>query len=448
MGSLTGGETCPSAQLASETPLIKGRFAMLRRLRICLGFLAISCLSTVSLGQADGLATVPRIPEAGAEFQVAHLRDAAELQLGQKPAGVVYKWTTTVKDNDGRKVNPAAAGLPVPLPNGPAIKVTRARSDSTYTFALHKTAGDIVEDFGPLVLSFGRDGTEATIEVVPAVAAPPIPSVTAPAPPTPAPPAVPPAPPVPAPPVVPAPPTADPPAVAKPATEVEAVKLEEKFDFSNKGLKTAKEDAAKFFASNKPESPTVLSPASYFLDKLKKNYQTSGGKFAMAGTKRKLLAANAVALTMFRFANEQSADSPPEKISGDWVATEQQLFAVLTKKDEFDDSVLTDNEKQVWQQFLKEWREDVIKNAPTRFKDALLQAAYEITKAGLEIQTEQEMRASTGQAAPTGGADNGANAGGQSTSAGAHPFHERRMNWIYHHHDVRMARAQRISGRR
>jgi hypothetical protein len=165
--------------------------------------------------------------------------------------------------------------------------------------------------------------------------------------------------------------------------------------FSNVGLKMAKSEAMMFFANNRPTTAPVLSSASYFLDRFYKSYHVTGGNFSLAGTKRELLACNAVAKAMFEFSNAlPSSPLPPETILVSWLSREQELIAQLTAKDEFDDSILTDNERQAWEQFLKEWREDVMKTAaPQRFKDALLQCAYEITKAGLGIQTEQEAAA-------------------------------------------------------
>jgi hypothetical protein len=136
---------------------------MLRRISIYIGLLTIVGLTGELFGQSDDLATFPQTPEAGAPFQVAHLRDVAELQLGQKPTGVIYQWTVTVRTMMAKSTKSCGSRAARASPNGPSIQVEKARTESTYSVTLKKTTGDVEKDFLPLGLSFGRDGTGAIV---------------------------------------------------------------------------------------------------------------------------------------------------------------------------------------------------------------------------------------------------------------------------------------------
>jgi hypothetical protein len=134
---------------------------MSRNLSAVLQGLVFVALSSRLLAQTEGLATVPQSPEAGSEFHVAILRDVAELQLGLKATGVKYRWEVTVMDGD-RKVGLAAAGLTLPIPEAPSVKIKRARPESIYLFTLRRSVDDVVVKH-QLVVDFGREGTEAKV---------------------------------------------------------------------------------------------------------------------------------------------------------------------------------------------------------------------------------------------------------------------------------------------
>jgi len=147
---------------------------------------------------------------------------------------------------------------------------------------------------------------------------------------------------------------------------------------------------------------------------------------------------------MLEVANQPSNPEPAaEKYQLDWKAREEQLIKELTAPDMFEDTMITPRERQAWEQFLAEWREDVMVAAPLRFKDALLQASHAIAKAGLDIQSAQETEARS-----QGASSSTSSATGLSSTGGYYPHHERKMNWIYHHHEIQMNRIERIRARR
>ncbi len=441
-------------------------------LRNLLFFFCVSIAweSGVVLAQTEALATVPAIPESGKEFQVLHLRDVAELQLGAKPTGVKYKWMAMVTQGK-LKVTASGAGLPA-MPDAPLIKIKRARPDSKYVFTLQKTSGDD-KKVSTLVISFGPEGTESTIETSPKPAAqvakpakaPPAGSET----PEPKPkdeePAKAPTEPKAGEPKGPAPkplPSLDgAPAIGttealkksgdpSPTAGFEAAKAADPSGdrFSNAALTKAKADLTNIATHNVPASDPVLSPPTYFLDKFRKEYPVADGKLTLGGTNRKLMVCLAVANAMLEVANQPSNPEPAaEKYQLDWKAREEQLIIELTAPDMFEDTMITARERQAWEQFLVAWREDVMVAAPLRFKDALLQAAHAIAKAGLDIQSAQETEArAQGAFSSTSSAVSGA--GGLGSVGGYHPHHERKMNWIYHHHEIQMNRIERIRARR
>jgi hypothetical protein len=160
--------------------------------------------------------------------------------------------------------------------------------------------------------------------------------------------------------------------------------------FSNASLLKSREEAIQLFVKNRPITPPVLQPPSYFLEKFKKNYETPDGTLTLAGTKHKLLATNAVAKAMLECADATAqVEAPPEKVFGDWVFKERQLVVQLTKTNQAGESILSKMETIAWKQFLKEWRDDAYGSAPERFVEAMRQAAYEIIKAGLEVEAGQ-----------------------------------------------------------
>ena len=462
-----------------------------------LAVVQIFFLCSQLMAQTRGeVATVPSIPEAGREFHVAHLRDVAELHLGNKPPeGIKYQWTVTVMDGK-RKVGLEAAGFTLPLADAPSVKVKRARPFSEYRFTLSKTIAGKEQVYRTLVVNFEREGAAAEVsKVIPVLPVEPVPAPAAVEPPT-APGATDPFAPEAAPP--PAPADTDPFAPpAPPRRRADSVPLETGADpvrgtrtdsgdaasrpedhsaerarpsdptredadaealedasrdvdpFSNAGLAKTRQEALDFIAKKVPKTDPVLSPPEYFINKFSKLYQTTGGKFTLAGTKAKLLACMEVARAMDEIGSQEGNPVPtPQSLLADWTVREGILLSKLGEKSEatFDRSILTDNELQAWKQFLQEWREDVSRSNPERFKDALLQAAYQIVKAGLEIQTAQERAAASGEL-PARSSSNG-DGSGNGIGGTSFPFHERRMNKIIHHYERRASRAALIRARR
>lgn len=215
------------------------------------------------------------------------------------------------------------------------------------------------------------------------------------------------------------------------------------FDLSNAGLLKAAQESGKIIAENKPTSERVLEPSTYFLDAFIKPRKIGVKTFTMAGTDNKLIVCNAIANAMLKVAKEKG-DEVPATLLSEWIKAEQQVLASLAAENAMKETAISPDERKVWEQFFEEWRNDVNRTNAARFKDALLQAAYEITKAGLDVQTAQEAAASTGAATPARTGDGG----GVVVSGSGYPFHERRLNHIYRHHQRRMAKAAWIRARR
>jgi hypothetical protein len=216
------------------------------------------------------------------------------------------------------------------------------------------------------------------------------------------------------------------------------------FDLSNKGLLKAAQESGKIVAENKPTSARVLEPSTYFLDAFNKPRKVGTKTFTMAGTDNKLIVCNALANAMLKLAKEKGQEVPAT-LQVEWVKTQQTLLDALAKENAKKETAISENEKAVWQQFFDEWLNDVNKTDAALFKDALMQAAYEITKAGLDVQTAQEAAARTGAATPAGASGGAGSLSG--SSGGYSPHHERTMNRIYHHHERRMVRVERIRAR-
>jgi hypothetical protein len=186
------------------------------------------------------------------------------------------------------------------------------------------------------------------------------------------------------------------------APHTELVKVD---PFSIAGLEKAKQEALDLISKRRRAGKMVLGPDSYFIDKWRKRYQTDNGPLTLAHTRHKILVCNRIANAMQEIAT-QGADAA--KMQADWIVRLPQLLAELKKEDDNSNSYLDNQEGQVWQQFLDEWRNDVVNKAPRRFKDALIEAAYQITKAGLGIETARDQVAAASAAAEIAAAEKAA----------------------------------------
>ena len=297
---------------------------MLFRL-VLLGACALSCLQSTGIA-GDKLETIPKVPEAGKEFQVLLLRDFAEQSIAAKASVAKYEWAIIVKaGNDD--VTPAAAGLTLPLPNAPVLKINAARKETIYFFKLTKTVGDVKEEFGVLAVDFGREGAEARLPIV--LSARPREALQLAPPPAPLPilppsnsfgddpdsvPAL--AASVPSsvretPPAFPAAPEVSAPATSPRnltfisqagGTSVAGITIPQEFDLSNAGLAKAREEIVTIIEKNKSGADPVLAPDSYFIDAFNKPRKVGAFTRTLRKTDNKVVVCNEISKVMFQFA--------------------------------------------------------------------------------------------------------------------------------------------------
>jgi hypothetical protein len=227
-------------------------------------------------------------------------------------------------------------------------------------------------------------------------------------------------------------------------------------DISSAATFKAAKEMADYVALGFPaEGAEIIADKAYFLDKFNKDYDVTGGKLRLAGTKKKYLVCNEVAKAMIKFA-QATTQTDPELIQADWVAASAVLSSELTKLNAAGISFQTKLENELWQKFLNEWLDDVKKRdkKPTIFKQALYQAAFEIRKSALGIQASQDKEAGSKQAVGSATTSSGSSSGGGAgaTAAGgyhrADVFHARVMSGIYRHHNRHMNQIERITARR
>ena len=225
---------------------------------------------------------------------------------------------------------------------------------------------------------------------------------------------------------------------------------------SNEKLAAAKK-AALLLVETEPTGDLVL-PLNYFVEQFRKEYPVLGpdGKpivnpvtkkpatLALTNEDKPILVATMFAEAMLEVAKPDDLTSAQYVAA--WVPKEKELLA--TKVGQVD--LLTDRQRQVWQQFLTEWRDKVLATDEGRFRDALRQAAYSLARVALNVEQDHVNRVLAGTSAPTGGVgSDGTGTGGYVGSAHhAAVMHERLMNGIYRRHDRRMYKIERSRARR
>lgn len=216
--------------------------------------------------------------------------------------------------------------------------------------------------------------------------------------------------------------------------------------FTPKGKKAIRAAAEKFRDENKPTSDRVIPEDDYFLRAFNTPRKHEDQTFTMAGSDDKVYIFWEIAKAMKKTANDHGND--PDKVIVEWEKARTEVMDKLSTPDQFTNRALYDHERAVWDQFLDQWEKDAKAAAPERFKDALNQAAYELVKRGLDVQTKQETLAKT--SGPTREANSGASASASARPGGYYlsdVIHERMMNHIYRTHHRRMNRIIRIRAR-
>lgn len=235
-------------------------------------------------------------------------------------------------------------------------------------------------------------------------------------------------------------------------------------DVGKDGLAQARKDSTQFLVDKKPPgtSQPVIEQGGYFVEQFKKDREVKGtkkigpatvpfeGKVALADTDKKLIVCLEIANAMGNVAEEDGdhqSDMPAK-----WDEARKAVLEKLTTKNEKQkQAAMSDVERLAWEQFLEEWQKEALKAGENRFGDALIQAAYEIVKAGMDITTQQETVAQAAQAAASTGAGVvGTGAGAYARPGGYYHsdvIHERLMNGIYRRHHRRMNKITRIRAR-
>jgi hypothetical protein len=208
-------------------------------------------------------------------------------------------------------------------------------------------------------------------------------------------------------------------------------------------LKAVTKTAAAMLERKVETGPLVLRE-DYFKDKFNEPHtiQSDAGpaKLTLRDSQRLVLAVTEVAAAMLSVAEPDRASAAQYQSA--WVDAEQVVLARLG--DVEGPVVLTPNLVGVWRTFLAEWRAEVVRLAPDRFRDALRQAAYSLLRLGLDIEDEwiQTVR-DQGTAAAAGGPYAPASAAGPGAVdywspplAYPHVYrrHYRIMNRIHRHH--------------
>ena len=216
---------------------------------------------------------------------------------------------------------------------------------------------------------------------------------------------------------------------------------QDRFDFSPAGRKAKVREANEFVADPKNKGAQFLGE-KYFYDKATTEYQTSvGQKYTLAGDD-KIVAALVVAKAMRQVLADPMSQNDLETA---WRRKQIEVINVLGAGDDFDRKILQEGPKEAWRQFLTNWAAEVVKKDEKKFKDALMEAAYEIVNVILHIDADQKLDAKSSSNAF--GSTTATGLGG-ATSAAYFPVHERMMNHIYRHNDRQLGRAERIRARR
>jgi hypothetical protein len=415
---------------------------------ITAALLFASCVISSVLA-AEELGTFPAVPESGKAFQVLHHKDVAAAKLAAEeklpPAEVKYKWM--VKVTDGKNVfRPSVSGVPVKLPDGPNLKVTKAKPGATYTFILERTDSTETRLYR-LVVEFGPEGAEAAfsdaeVPPSPSVEPPPAPGADKPAPGSDK--------------TAPGAEAADKAAADKAAAagaqaqETPAVTPAgsaqqftytiQEFDGTNESLDKLNAKIRLFLSNPNNQVKGPVTP-EFFKARVTKRYQISPNKSQSvqgAQLNSPLVAAALLASKMHEVEKSVKDDA---LLLGKWNAEEEQLYKDMTQGDA---PILVDELVIVWRLFLAEWLGEAVNKGSLR--EGLKQAPYELLNAFVNIGDLQQKAVQGGQAGPNAG--NQQSTTGSSVSGGYFPHHERLMNHIYHHHYHQMNKVERIRARR
>jgi hypothetical protein len=348
-------------------------------------------------GQESPFKLEPAAPLVDQPFEVILAADAAE-----PPAGVRYEWFVHAK-TAGTEVEPASAGVPDPLPNAPKLLIAKARINTTYRITLSRVAGGNEQVFPPLVVAF--DDTKL---VSAALAQPPMPA------------------PMPMPP----PPTNVPPAAAPlPSDPSPTEEIGQKL----RSARIWAEGIATF-----PRGDNLVLPVEFFQAALYKPRQN--GVSLRTRTQTPLLDAEELYRAMHGVATQAPEDATGEQIVAAWATAKGQFLAALENHGQTDKTIAD------WAAVTDEWQAEVLRVAPDRFREALIQGGLIFTAVLLEYEKQHiEAAMTTGaRVGPGGTSGRGGTYVGTSgyvpTHAAVH--HERVMSRIYRRHDRRMARIR------
>ncbi|MGI8979348.1 MAG: hypothetical protein ACR2FY_08990 [Pirellulaceae bacterium] len=195
----------------------------------------------------------------------------------------------------------------------------------------------------------------------------------------------------------------------------------------------------------KVETGDLVLREDYFRDKFKELHEFPGPpatppapqqvqKLTLRDTLEFLKTVTEVSAAMLNAAkpNRNSADAYQTA----WLEEER---TILARMGEISPTFVPDlgqgpERLQIWTTFLRDWRADVVRQQPDRFRDALRQAAYSLLRLGLNIE-EGWVKAvrEQGNIATTDSTSSTATIG-TSSSYGGHHRHYRIMRRIERHH--------------
>ncbi|MBC7856968.1 MAG: hypothetical protein IAF94_26360 [Pirellulaceae bacterium] len=195
----------------------------------------------------------------------------------------------------------------------------------------------------------------------------------------------------------------------------------------------------------KVETGDLVLREDYFRDKFKELHEFPGPppappappqiqKLTLRDTLEFLKTINEVSKAMLNAAK-------PDRNSSDAYQTAwlEEESAILARMGDISPTFVPDlgqgsERLQIWTTFLRDWRADVVRQNPDRFRDALRQAAYSMLRLGLDIE-DGWIKAVREQGNIAVAADTGTYSSvGASSSYGGHHRHYRIMRRIERHH--------------
>lgn len=207
---------------------------------------------------------------------------------------------------------------------------------------------------------------------------------------------------------------------------------------SNEGIAGGELAARRLVAHPDARGRQAVLGSDYFLKLVKQERVVNGGKLVAYAEGGKI-AAIIIALEMKKLEREGAflaAAKTEQEILKAWETRRSEWLSILVQGS---DPVLDADYREVWKQLLDQWTNDAV--ASRKFKDAFSEAPYELVRAIFGFLDNAPAPSAKGNSSD----GVASNAGPQGSGF---PFHERRMNHIYHHNDRQVARAQRIRARR